>query len=108
MSAALASSSIRSERWLPLIGSKEGIANVALAFVDPGDLVLVPDPGYPTYSLGTLMAGGQVLSPAAAGRERLSARSGGHPGRRGSPRPRILWLNYPNNPTGAVAPLGVL
>ena len=43
---------------VPLIGSKEGIANVALAFVDPGDTVLVPDPGYPTYAMGTLLAGG--------------------------------------------------
>ena len=44
----------------PLIGSKEGIANLATAFVDPGDTVLVPDPGYPVYETGTLLAGGTV------------------------------------------------
>jgi LL-diaminopimelate aminotransferase len=89
----------------PLIGSKEGIANVALAFVDPGQPVLVPDPGYPTYGLGTLLAGGTpVRMPLLAENEFLPdldsipqdvARSA-----------KILWLNYPNNPTGAIASLG--
>ena len=46
----------------PLIGSKEGLANMALAFVDPGDLVLASDPGYPTYRMGALMAGGEFYS----------------------------------------------
>jgi LL-diaminopimelate aminotransferase len=88
----------------PLIGSKEGIANVALAFVDPGQTVLVPDPGYPTYGMGTLLAGGvPVTVPLLPERGFLPdleaipvdvARSA-----------KILWLNYPNNPTGAVAPL---
>lgn len=88
----------------PLIGSKEGIANVALAFVDPGQPVLVPDPGYPTYGLGTLLGGGTpVRVPLLAENEFLPdleliprdvARSA-----------KILWLNYPNNPTGAVASL---
>ena len=88
----------------PLIGSKEGIANVAFAFVDPGQVVLVPDPGYPTYSLGTALAGGEsVLMPLLEENGFLpdleaisldAARSA-----------KIMWLNYPNNPTGAVAPL---
>jgi LL-diaminopimelate aminotransferase len=88
----------------PLIGSKEGIANVALAFVDPGDVVLVPDPGYPTYSLGTMLAGGvPYLFPLLAEKDFLPdldsipvevARSA-----------KVLWLNYPNNPTSATAPL---
>jgi len=88
----------------PLIGSKEGIANVALAFVDPGEAVLVPDPGYPTYSLGTVLAGGKpVPMPLLEENDFLPdldaipqdiARSA-----------KILWLNYPNNPTGAVASL---
>ena len=87
-----------------LIGSKEGIANAALAFVDPGQAVLVPDPGYPTYTLGTLLAGGTpVVVPLHAHNQFLPdleaipvevARSA-----------TILWLNYPNNPTGATAPL---
>lgn len=88
----------------PLIGSKEGIANVALAFVDPGLPVLVPDPGYPTYRLGAMLAGGVPVSmPLVAEKEYLPdldaipqdvARSA-----------QIMWLNYPNNPTGAVASL---
>ncbi len=86
-----------------LIGSKEGIANAALAFVNPGQPVLVPDPGYPTYSLGTLLAGG-VPVPFP-----LRAESGWLPDLEAIPADvaaaSILWLNYPNNPTGAVAPL---
>ena len=64
-----------------LIGSKEGIANMAVAFVDPGDIVLVPDPGYPVYSIGTTFNGGTVLPDAAARRERLPARPRRHPRR---------------------------
>jgi len=86
----------------PLIGSKEGIANVALAFVDPGSVVLVPDPGYPTYTLGTLLAGGTTR------RFPLLAENDFLPDLEAIPEDvarsaRILWLNYPNNPTGAVA-----
>lgn len=88
----------------PLIGSKEGIANVALAFVDPGETVLVPDPGYPTYGLGTLLAGGVTVSMP------LLAESGYLPDLDAIPpavaqSAKIMWLNYPNNPTGAVASL---
>jgi LL-diaminopimelate aminotransferase len=90
-----------------LIGSKEGIANVALAFVDPGDPVLVPDPGYPTYSLGTLLAGG-VPHPVP-----LLEEKGFLPELSEIPadvarEAKILWLNYPNNPTGAIAPVSLL
>jgi LL-diaminopimelate aminotransferase len=88
----------------PLIGSKEGIANVALAFVNPGETVLVPDPGYPTYRLGTLLAGGVTVSMP------LLAESGFLPDLDAIPpevarSAKIIWLNYPNNPTGAVASL---
>lgn len=88
----------------PLIGSKEGIANVALACVDPGQVVLVPDPGYPTYSLGTMLAGGVPF------RVPLLAENGFLPDLEAVPKDvarsaRILWLNYPNNPTGATATL---
>jgi LL-diaminopimelate aminotransferase len=89
---------------VPLIGSKEGIANVALAFVDPGDLVLVPDPGYPTYSLGAVLAGGRTV------RVPLLAENDYLPDLEAIPEEaaraaKILWLNYPNNPIGATAPL---
>ncbi len=87
-----------------LIGSKEGIANVALAFVDPGQPVLVPDPGYPTYAMGTRLASG------VPHRFPLPAEDGFLPDLEAIPAEvaraaKILWLNYPNNPTGATAPL---
>ncbi|HSJ54176.1 MAG TPA: aminotransferase class I/II-fold pyridoxal phosphate-dependent enzyme, partial [Anaerolineae bacterium] len=89
---------------VPLIGSKEGIANVALAFVDPGDTVLVPDPGYPTYAMGTLLAGGTPYCFP------LTAERGFMPDLETIPAgvaasAKLLWLNYPNNPTGAIAPM---
>jgi LL-diaminopimelate aminotransferase len=88
----------------PLIGSKEGIANSALAFVDPGDGVLVPDPGYPTYTLGTLLASGEPV------RVPLLHENGFLPDLDEIPKDvadaaTLMWLNYPNNPTGAIASL---
>lgn len=88
---------------LPLIGSKEGIAHMPTAWVDPGDVVLVPDPGYPVYSIGTLLANGEVYWLP------LREDQGWLPDLQSIPaevaqRARILWLNYPNNPTAAVAP----
>jgi LL-diaminopimelate aminotransferase len=88
---------------LSLIGSKEGIGHLSLAFVNPGDVVLVPDPAYPVYQAGTIFASGEA-HPMPLTRER-----GFLPDLDAIPtqvlkRARILWLNYPNNPTGAVAP----
>ena len=87
---------------LPLLGSKEGIANMAFAWLDPGDLALVSDPGYPTYRMGALMAGAEVCDMP------LLAENGFLPDLDAIPadvagRARLMWLNYPNNPTGAVA-----
>lgn len=89
---------------LPLIGSKEGIAHAAWAFVDPGDLVLVPEPAYPTYRQGVDLAGGEVVVLS------LSPERGYLPDLQAIPeatarRAKMLWLNYPHNPTGAVASL---
>ena len=88
---------------LTLIGSKEGVGHLPLALIDPGDVVLVPDPAYPVYQAGTLFAGGEAF-PLPLTRERgflpdLDAVPADVLG-----RARILWLNYPNNPTGAIAP----
>lgn len=86
----------------PLIGSKEGIAHISFCFVDPGDYNLVPDPGYPVYSIGTLFAGGHShLMP-------LWKENGFLPDFYNIPveaarRAKLMFLNYPNNPTGAVA-----
>ena len=87
---------------LSLIGSKEGIGHFPLAFVNPGDVVLVPDPAYPVYQAGTIFAGGDAY-PMPLARSRgflpdLSAIPG-----EVLERAKVLWLNYPNNPTGAVA-----
>jgi LL-diaminopimelate aminotransferase len=85
-----------------LIGSKEGIAHLPLAFVNPGDHTLVTDPGYPVYGIATLFAGGRPV-PIPLRRER-----GFLPDLEAVPeadlrRARILFLNYPNNPTAATA-----
>ncbi len=89
---------------LPLIGSKEGIGHISFCFIDPGDIALVPDPGYPVYSMSTLLAGGEpyfmpliekndFLPDLDAVPEKIAKKA------------KLLWLNYPNNPTGAVAGL---
>lgn len=90
---------------LPLIGSKEGIAHMALCLIDPGDLALLPDPGYPVYEIGTMFAGGESY------RIDLTREGGWLPDFDSIPadvagRARLIWLNYPNNPTGAVADIG--
>jgi LL-diaminopimelate aminotransferase len=93
-----------SSEILPLIGSKEGIFQLPLIWVDPGDVVLIPDPSYPTYTQGTQFAGGKpYYLPLLSERNFL-------PDLNSIPveilrKARILWLNYPNNPTGAVAPI---
>jgi LL-diaminopimelate aminotransferase len=89
---------------LPLIGSKEGIGHIAFCFIDPGDIALVPDPAYPVYSVGTQLAGGRPYYLS------LKAENGFLPNLRSVrdfilKQTRVLWLNYPNNPTGAVAGL---
>ncbi|MEE8414049.1 MAG: LL-diaminopimelate aminotransferase [Dehalococcoidales bacterium] len=89
---------------LPLIGAKEGIAHIALCFIDPGDITLVPDPAYPVYSIGTMLAGGEsYYLPLLAKNDFL-------PDYDIIPesiaqKAKLLWINYPNNPTGAVADL---
>ncbi len=85
-----------------LIGSKEGVANMAVAYVDPGDVVLVPTPGYPVYEIGTNFNGGEVFFLP------LRRENGFLPDLSAIPadvlgRAKMMWLNYPNNPTGAVA-----
>ncbi|NDJ51949.1 MAG: aminotransferase class I/II-fold pyridoxal phosphate-dependent enzyme [Chloroflexi bacterium] len=89
---------------LPLIGSKEGIVNMALAQVDAGDVVLCPSPGYPAYKMGTIYAGGEPYFMP------LKAENGFLPDLDAIPadvldKARMIWVNYPNNPTGAVATL---
>jgi len=89
---------------LPLIGAKEGIAHIALCFIDAGDVALVPDPGYPVYSVGTMLAGGRPYYLP------LVDKNGFLPDFNTVPehilrRTKLMWINYPNCPTGAVADL---
>lgn len=89
---------------LPLIGAKEGIGHMALCLIDPGDIALVPDPGYPVYSVGTMFAGGESFMMP------LEERNGWLPDFDKIPnevaqKATVMWLNYPNNPTGALADL---
>ncbi len=87
---------------LPLLGSKEGIVNLSLAYLDRGDLALVPDISYPSYSMGARLAGGDVcwlplsqqthfLPDVLAVPESVAGQA------------KLMWVNYPNNPTGATA-----
>lgn len=87
---------------LSTIGAKEAIGHAALCFLNAGDVALVPDPGYPVYAIGTLFAGGEShvlplseengwLADLDTIPEDITAKA------------KVLWLNYPNNPTGAIA-----
>ncbi|MFC1937256.1 LL-diaminopimelate aminotransferase [Chloroflexota bacterium] len=87
---------------LPLIGSKEGIAHIALCFFDSGDIALVPDPGYPPYSMGTILAGGTPYYMPLMAENDFLPDFGAVPSDI-LKKSRLMWLNYPNNPTGAVA-----
>lgn len=86
---------------LPLVGSKEGIAHLPLAVLDPGDTVLVPDPGYLAYSGGSHLAGARIVKVPL--REEATFRVSPEEIRAVPGRLRLVFLNYPNNPTGAVA-----
>ncbi len=89
---------------LPLIGAKEGIAHIALCFIDPGDVALVPDPGYPVYAVGTTLAGGEPYYMPLTEKNNFLPDLNSIPGDV-IKRAKLLWINYPNNPTGAVADL---
>ncbi len=90
---------------MPAIGAKEAIYNLCFAFLDPGDVALAPDPGYPVYTGGPILAGAESVQvslrpelgfvPDLDAIDPLTAE-----------RARLLFLNYPNNPTGAVVPEG--
>ncbi len=87
---------------LPLIGSKEGLAHLAFAFIDPGDEALIPDPGYPVYATSVMLAGGRAVPmPLDASNafqpdfDELSP----------SATTKLIWLGYPSNPTAAVVEL---
>lgn len=91
----------------PLLGSKEGIAHLAMAVLDPGDVAIVPEPGYAVYEGGTVLAGGEPYRYALTPRTGFLLELDEVP-----PevirRAKLVYLNYPNNPTAAVAPRAYL
>ncbi|MGI8843875.1 MAG: aminotransferase class I/II-fold pyridoxal phosphate-dependent enzyme [Gemmatimonadaceae bacterium] len=92
---------------VPLIGSKEGIAHVALGYLEPGDVAIIPEPGYAAYGGGAALAGAELhYMPLRSSRDFLLELDEVPPDV--LRRARILYLNYPNNPTAAIAPRGYL
>ena len=89
---------------LPLMGSQDGLAHIFLAYIDPGDSALIPDPGYPIYTAGLMLAGGEKVAMP------LLEENGFLPDLKHikpeiAKKAKLMFLNYPNNPTAAVAPL---
>ena len=95
----------REREVIPAIGAKEAIFNLNLAFLDPGDYALASDPGYPVYTAGPWLAGGEpvlmALRPDHGFTPDLEAIDA-----QVRARAKLMYLNYPNNPTGAVVPDG--
>ncbi len=87
---------------IALIGSKEGVAHFPLAFVDSGDIVLCPDPAYPVYRIGTIFAGGEPYMLPLREENDFLPDIGSIP-QEVVDRAKIMWINYPNNPTSADA-----
>ena len=85
-----------------LIGSKEGIGHFPLVLIDPGDVVLITDPGYPVYEIGTMFCGGEAVKVPLAEEDGWLPRLDDIPADLVT-RAKLIWLNYPNNPTGGVA-----
>lgn len=89
---------------VPLIGSKEGIAHIALCYLDPGDVALVPEPGYPVYKIGALLALAESYPMPLLSERNWTPNFSAIPSDV-LKRAKLLWLNYPNNPTAACVTL---
>ncbi|RLT43212.1 MAG: aminotransferase class I/II-fold pyridoxal phosphate-dependent enzyme [Chloroflexi bacterium] len=87
---------------VPLIGSKEGIAHLPLCLIDPGDTALITDPGYPVYEVATMFAGGITVKVPLREEDGWLPRLDEIPAE-AARAAKVIWLNYPNNPTGAIA-----
>jgi LL-diaminopimelate aminotransferase len=90
---------------VPVLGGKEGVAHIAFACLDPGDVALAPEPGYPPYTSGPLFAGAEVHYLPLEAENAFMPHLDGIP-RDVAARANLLFLNYPNNPTGAVVAPG--
>jgi LL-diaminopimelate aminotransferase len=89
---------------LTLIGSKEGIAHIPLAFLNPGDVSLVPDPGYPVYNIGSILASAKPFKMPLLSENEFLPDLDAIPGDIAK-KAKLMFLNYPNNPTSAIASL---
>ncbi len=92
---------------LPLLGSKEGLSHLPFAVLNPGDVAVVPEPGYQAYLGGTMLAGGEPLVYPLTARTRFLVELE-ELGDAMLRRVRLVYLNYPNNPTAAIAPIEYL
>ncbi|MDD1724900.1 MAG: LL-diaminopimelate aminotransferase [Methanospirillum sp.] len=88
---------------ISLMGSKDGVAHIPEVLVSPGDYVLVPSPGYPVYSTGTLFAEGRVHEMPLTGENGFLPDLDAIP-KNVANQARLMWINYPNNPTSSIAP----
>ncbi len=87
---------------LVLMGSQDGLAHLAMAYVDPGDIALIPDPGYPIYSFSILMAQGEIFPMPLLAQNHFLPEFSDIP-EEVAKKAKLMWLNYPNNPTAVSA-----
>jgi LL-diaminopimelate aminotransferase len=87
---------------LALMGSQDGLAHLAMAYIDPGDVALIPDPGYPIYSFSILMAQGEIYSMPLLAKNKFLPDLSIIP-EDIARKSKMIWINYPNNPTAASA-----
>lgn len=92
---------------LSLIGSKEGIAHIPLAFLNPGDICLVPNPGYPVYQAGTTLAGGRIYNMPLLLKNQFLPDLDAISDPEVLEKAKLMFINYPNNPTAATADLKI-
>ncbi|MHB9093435.1 MAG: LL-diaminopimelate aminotransferase [Eubacteriales bacterium] len=85
-----------------LIGSKEGIAHISFCYLDPGDVALIPDPGYPVYGIGALLTGAQPYTMPLTAKNRFLPDLDAIPSDTAK-KAKLMFINFPNNPTGAIA-----
>ena len=87
---------------LVLMGSQDGLAHISTAYINPGEVALVPDPGYPIYFASILLAGGEIYPMPLLAQNNFLPDLGAIPGEVAR-RAKLMWINYPNNPVAAVA-----
>jgi LL-diaminopimelate aminotransferase len=95
---------LEASQVITTIGSKDGIAHLPLAVVNPDDIVLVPTPGYPVYNSGAIFAGGRPYQMVLREVNRFLPDLHAIPSDVAA-QAKLMWINYPNNPTAATAPL---